>query len=148
MSESVSLFTLTCGLQITDPLQLIPFFNRYPNKYKLKQHSITHNLHVRPFNCNVCGMTFKMKNLLKRHTMVHTGERPYPCTSCEKRFATQYDLRVRMKFICRFSFNFNLIYFRYMHDCIRETFLMNVHIVMQGIQRGLICINIPKVNII
>ncbi|XP_054267030.1 zinc finger protein-like [Macrosteles quadrilineatus] len=34
-----------------------------------------------PFKCDTCGKKFSAKSNLKKHTMVHTGERPYKLTT-------------------------------------------------------------------
>jgi len=39
-----------------------------------------------PFNCDQCEKSFHFFAHLKRHMLVHTGERPYCCRICNKRF--------------------------------------------------------------
>jgi len=40
----------------------------------------------KPFNCDQCEKSFHFFAHLKRHILVHTGERPYCCRICNKRF--------------------------------------------------------------
>ncbi|KAE8624606.1 hypothetical protein XENTR_v10006002 [Xenopus tropicalis] len=44
------------------------------------------NLPSLHFKCPFCTHTVKRKADLKRHLLCHTGERPYPCQACGKRF--------------------------------------------------------------
>ena len=34
-------------------------------------------------SCNQCGYTAKRATTMKRHMLVHSGERPFICTLCE-----------------------------------------------------------------
>ena len=43
--------------------------------------------------CSLCKKEYKKKKNLKEHMMSHSGERPYSCQDCGKRFRTGRDLR-------------------------------------------------------
>jgi KRAB domain-containing zinc finger protein len=43
----------------------------------------------RPFQCDVCEKRFTQKSSLNTHKRVHTGLRPYGCELCEKKFAVK-----------------------------------------------------------
>ena len=48
-------------------------------------------------SCTVCNKVFKERHKLKRHMMIHTGEKPYPCHYCGKAFSLEYNLNTHVR---------------------------------------------------
>uniref|UniRef100_A0A3Q3FQ76 C2H2-type domain-containing protein n=1 Tax=Labrus bergylta TaxID=56723 RepID=A0A3Q3FQ76_9LABR len=51
------------------------------------------NWHTDGYPCPECGKAFRINSELKKHMMVHTGERPYSCPMCGKKFTKGYNLK-------------------------------------------------------
>lgn len=49
------------------------------------------------YECRICGKEVVSKYNLKRHMMIHTGEKPYNCEICNKGFRECSDLRKHKK---------------------------------------------------
>ncbi len=49
------------------------------------------------FTCKQCGESLTLKENLKIHTRVHTGEKSYTCQQCGKSFAQKRYLTVHMR---------------------------------------------------
>ncbi|XP_074657185.1 uncharacterized protein LOC141910349 [Tubulanus polymorphus] len=45
------------------------------------------------FSCPICGKCYSTKRHLARHTFIHTGEKPYGCIVCKKRFNRRDNVR-------------------------------------------------------
>ena len=59
----------------------------------LKKHKETHNKAAYSrYSCSYCHKTFRNRNSLNVHTLIHTGEQPYRCNVCLKSFKRSHHL--------------------------------------------------------
>nr|XP_057944516.1 oocyte zinc finger protein XlCOF22-like isoform X2 [Doryrhamphus excisus] len=58
----------------------------FSSKANLRRHTMIHT-GEKPFMCSVCGQRFSQKTTMITHTRTHTGEKPFSCSVCNKSFS-------------------------------------------------------------
>ncbi len=51
----------------------------------------------KPYTCEQCGKSFRLKQTRNEHMMIHTGEKPYTCVQCGKSYTQKGALNVHMR---------------------------------------------------
>ncbi|MFH4979401.1 hypothetical protein AB6A40_006110 [Gnathostoma spinigerum] len=109
---SISVTVKDGRLQKTDKLFACPY-NACAKKFKtgaaVRKHMAFHEPPTH--KCDICGRAFVERSKLKRHYLVHTGEKKYKCNfeGCGKRFSLDFNLRTHERihtgdkpFVCPF----------------------------------------------
>lgn len=69
-------------------------FNKYSDllKHNCKSENVKSN-EKKSHSCEICGKVFKLIGHLKRHVVLHTGEKQYVCDVCQRPFSDKSTLR-------------------------------------------------------
>ncbi|KAI1892290.1 hypothetical protein AGOR_G00131820 [Albula goreensis] len=88
-----------CPLKVQKNFVCEHCYGAFRSSYHLKRHILIHT-GEKPFACDVCDMRFIQRYHLERHKRVHSGEKPYQCERCQQPFS-RTDRLLRHRRMCQ-----------------------------------------------
>ncbi|KAM8868556.1 zinc finger E-box-binding homeobox protein zag-1 isoform 1-T1 [Synchiropus picturatus] len=85
--ESGHMVCPLCGYTVTHRAQMERHLALHNQVQEKSTISLDPGMESRKFKCLQCGKAFKYKHHLKEHLRIHSGEKPYECANCKKRFS-------------------------------------------------------------
>lgn len=79
------------------PYQCEVCSKRFVHKVALYKHKMIHDNETKRLECQVCGFKTRTKAHLERHTRSHTGDKPFACPVCNKRFSQMYNMKAHLR---------------------------------------------------
>ncbi|KAH8306221.1 hypothetical protein KR018_004773 [Drosophila ironensis] len=79
------------------PYQCDVCSKRFVHKVALYKHKMIHDNETKRLECHVCGFKTRTKAHLERHTRSHTGDKPFACPVCNKRFSQMYNMKAHLR---------------------------------------------------
>ena len=81
---------------LASPIHCYACGNTLTTLGQVMHHNRSCGFKIRPFACQLCDHVTTTAALLKRHVMLHSGEKPYKCTMCSYATAQSAKLRSHM----------------------------------------------------
>ncbi len=99
----------------------------FASPWHLRRHFVVHT-GEKPYKCDICGKSYGLKEHLVVHTRIHTGEKPYKCQVCDKLFSRSDILKTHTRTHMMMERPFKCMY---CDECYTSNDTLKYHMVAQ-----------------